>query len=260
MGSRAWDQEPENLIHSIDDSKDYPEREVRAARAFLEAAEAAGVRRIVYVGGVAPKGKLSRHLRSRLHTGEILRSGDVSTIELRCGLIIGAGGSSWMMVRDLAARLPAMLLPRWLQFSSWPVSIEDAVFAIVRALDLPIEESAWYDLPGPERMTHANFLSRVAKSMGKDPRLVGVPVITPTLSSYWIALVTRADLALAKELVQGLQSDLEPSGVVFWDVLGDQKPTEFQTSVYQALEDEPAREHPTPKLVRRIQARARGRD
>jgi uncharacterized protein YbjT (DUF2867 family) len=246
------------LIHSIDDSKDYPEREARGAQTFLEAAEAAGVRRVVYVGGVAPKGKTSRHLRSRLHTGEILRSGDVSTIELRCGLIIGAGGSSWMMVRDLAARLPAMLLPRWLQFSSWPVSIEDAVFAIVRALDLPLEESAWYDLPGPERMTHANFLSRVAKSMGKDPRLVGVPVITPTLSSYWIALVTRADLALAKELVQGLQSDLEPSGAVFWDVLGDQKPTEFQTSVYQALEDEPAREHPTPKLVRRIQARARG--
>lgn len=248
------------LIHSIDDSADYPEREARAALAFRRAAEAAGVRRIVYVGGVAPKGRASRHLESRLHTGEILRSGSVSTIELRGGLIIGAGGSSWMMVRDLAARLPAMLLPRWLQFSSWPVWIEDVVVAIVRALDLPIEESAWYDLPGPERMTHANFLSRVAKSMGKDPRLVGVPVITPTLSSYWIALVTRADLALAKELVQGLQSDLEPSGAVFWDVLGDQKPTEFQTSVYQALEDEPARAHPTPKLVRRIQARARGRN
>ena len=169
------------LIHSIDDSSDYPERESRSAKAFLEAAEAEGVRRIVYLGGVAPAGKSSRHLRSRLHTGEILRSGTVSTIELRCGLIIGAGGSSWMMVRDLAARLPAMLLPRWLQFSSWPVWIEDVVVAIIAALDLPTDQSAWYDVPGPERMTHANFLSRVAKSMGKDPRLVGVPVITPTL-------------------------------------------------------------------------------
>lgn len=245
------------LIHSIDDSKDYPEREARGARAFLEAAETAGVRRIVYLGGVAPAGKASRHLRSRLHTGEILRSGAVSTIELRCGLIIGAGGSSWMMVRDLAARLPAMLLPRWLQFSSWPVSVEDVVVAIVRALDLPIEGSAWYDVPGPERMTHANFLSRVAKSMGKDPRLVGVPVITPTLSSYWIALVTRADLALARELVQGLQSDLDPTGQVFWDVLGDEQPTAFQASVYQALEDELDREVPTPKLVRHMRARLR---
>jgi nucleoside-diphosphate-sugar epimerase len=162
------------------------------------------------------------------------------------------------MVRDLAARLPAMLLPRWLRFSSWPVWVEDVVIAIVHALDFPLEGSAWFDLPGPERMTHADFLKRVAKSMGKDPRLVGVPVITPTLSSYWIALVTRADLALARELVQGLQSDLDPSGDVFWDELENETPTSFQTSVYQALEDENAARVPTPKLVARIQGRVRG--
>jgi uncharacterized protein YbjT (DUF2867 family) len=247
------------LIHSIDDSKDYPAREASGAEAFLAAAERAGVHRIVYLGGVAPKGKASRHLLSRLHTGEILRSGAVSTIELRCGLIIGAGGSSWMMVRDLAARLPAMLLPRWLQYSSWPVWIEDVVLAIVRALDLPERGSAWYDVPGQERMTHANFLSRIAKSMGKDPRLIGVPVITPRLSSYWIALVTRASLALAQELVQGLQSDLDPSGESIWDRLGDENPTEFQTSVYQALEDEMAPSTPTPKLVSRMRARVKAR-
>jgi uncharacterized protein YbjT (DUF2867 family) len=246
------------LIHSIDDSKDYPEREASGAKAFLAAAERAGVRRIVYLGGVAPKAKPSRHLLSRLHTGEILRSGTVSTVELRCGLIIGAGGSSWMMVRDLAARLPAMLLPRWLQFSSWPVWIEDVVLAIVRALDLPGQQSVWYDVPGRERMSHANFLSRIAKSMGKDPRLIGVPVITPRLSSYWIALVTRADLALAQELVQGLQSDLDPSGETIWERLGDERPTEFQTSVYQALEDETAASTPTPKLVQRMRARLKG--
>lgn len=243
------------LIHSIDHTDDYPEREARSAEAFREAAERAGVRRIVYLGGVAPAGHSSRHLRSRLQTGDILRSGRVSTIELRCGLIIGAGGSSWMMVRDLAARLPAMLLPRWLRYSSWPVWIEDVVLAIIRALDLPLEGSAWFDLPGPERMTHADFLARVAKSMGKDPRLFGVPVITPTLSSYWIALVTRANLSLARELVQGLQSDLDPSGEIFWDRLGDEAPSAFQTSVYQALEDEAADEVPTLKLVERMRAR-----
>lgn len=243
------------LIHSIDDSKDYPEREASSALAFREAAAKSDIRRVVYLGGVAPAGKASRHLRSRLHTGEILRSGNVSTIELRSGMIIGAGGSSWMMVRDLAARLPAMLLPRWLQFSSWPVWVEDVVLAIVRALDLPLDKSAWYDLPGPERMTHADLLSRVAKSMGKDPRLFGVPVITPTLSSYWIALVTRADLALARELVQGLQSNLDPTGEVFWDLLEGERPTEFQLAVYQALEDEAAKTVPTPKLVSRMRAR-----
>jgi len=109
-------------------------------------------------------------------------------------------------------------------------------------------------------MTHANLLSRVAKSMGKDPTLVGVPVITPTLSSYWIALVTRADLALAKELVQGLQSDLDPSGEVFWDRIPGRKRTPFQTSVYQALEDEAADHVPTLKLIERMRARVRNGD
>lgn len=164
------------------------------------------------------------------------------------------------MVRDLAARLPAMLLPRWLRYSSWPVWIEDVVIAILEALDLPLDGSAWFDLPGPERMTHANLLSRVAKSMGKDPTLVGVPVITPTLSSYWIALVTRADLALARELVQGLQSDLDPSGEVFWDRIPGRKRTPFQTSVYQALEDEAADHVPTLKLIERMRARVRNGD
>jgi len=242
------------LIHSIDDSDDYPEREARSARAFLEAAERANLKRLVYLGGVAPSGEPSRHLRSRLQTGEILRSGRVSTIEMRCGLIIGAGGSSWMMVRDLAARLPAMLLPRWLRYSSWPVWIEDVVLGIARSLELPDEGSRWFDVPGSERMTHAEFLARVAKSMGKDPRLVGVPVITPTLSSYWIALVTRADLALAKELVQGLQSDLDPSGDLLWDAIDD-LPTPFQTAVYQALEDEVSDRNPTSKLAARMRAR-----
>ncbi len=130
--------------------------------------------------------------------------------------------------------------------------------AIVRALELPLEGSAWFDVPGPERMTHADFLARVAKSMGKDPRLVGVPVITPTLSSYWIALVTRADLALARELVQGLQSDLDPRGRIIWDELEGEQPAAFQTAVYQALEDEVAERVPTPSLITRMRARVRG--
>ena len=131
------------------------------------------------------------------------------------------------------------------------------MLAIVKALDLPLEGSAWFDVPGPERMTHADFLGRVAQSMGKDPRLVGVPVITPTLSSYWIALVTRADLALARELVQGLQSDLDPAGRIIWDELDGEGPAAFQTAVYQALEDEAADEVPTPKLAERMQTRVK---
>jgi uncharacterized protein YbjT (DUF2867 family) len=245
------------LVHSIDSGEDYPEREARSAEAFAEAAADAGLRRIVYLGGVAPSGKGSRHLRSRLRTGEILRSGSTGCIELRAALIVGAGGSSWNMVRDLAARLPAMLLPRWLSFSSWPVFVEDVVLGIIHALQMPQQGSAWYDLPGPERISHADLLRKVARMMGKDPRLVGVPVLTPRLSSYWIALVTRAGLPLARELVEGLQSDLDPSGRSLWDLATQLKPTELGSAIRMALEDESSVTLPSPQSVERLRQRAR---
>lgn len=243
------------LVHSIDETEDYPEREARSAQAFAEAAADAGLRRIVYLGGVAPSGTGSRHLRSRLRTGEILRSGHTDCIELRAALIVGAGGSSWNMVRDLAARLPAMLLPRWLRFSSWPVFVEDVVLAIIHALQMHQEGSAWYDLPGPERISHADLLRKVARMMGKDPRLVGVPVLTPRLSSYWIALVTRAGLPLARELVEGLQSNLDPSGRTLWELAENLQPTELGSAIRMALQDESAATLPSPQSVARLRQR-----
>jgi uncharacterized protein YbjT (DUF2867 family) len=104
------------LIHGMAGGGDYPEREARSARNFLCAAREAGTQRVIYLGGVLPaSSRPSKHLASRQRTGEILRSGDVDTIELRAAMIIGEGSTSWTMVRDLAARLPAMVLPRWLR-------------------------------------------------------------------------------------------------------------------------------------------------
>src|SRR5690606_17744998 len=117
------------LVHGMGRGVDYPEREARSARNFARAAADRGVRRIVYLGGMLPAdGPPSRHLASRERTGEILRSGRVSTIEARAAMIIGKGSASWMMVEDLARRLPAMLLPRWLKNCSYPIAIDDVIW------------------------------------------------------------------------------------------------------------------------------------
>jgi len=207
------------LVHGMGGGGDYPDREASAARTFREMASGAGLRRLVYLGGVAPSGEPSRHLRSRLETGRLLRAGRVPTVELRAAMIIGPGSESWHIVRDLAARLPAMVLPKWLSHTSCPVHVDDVVRALVHAADMPVEGSCWLDVPGPESLSHRELLRRVAGAMLKRPPLFDVPVLTPRLSSYWIALITRADLRLAQELVEGLRSNLEPTGPSIWEEL-----------------------------------------
>jgi uncharacterized protein YbjT (DUF2867 family) len=186
----------------------YDERERSAAEGLVAAAARQGVRRIVYLGGMRPRGPISRHLASRLATGEILRAGAVPTLELQATMIVGGGSESFRIVRDLAARLPFMLLPRWLDSESEPVAIADVVAAICYGLTAPLTESALFTLPGPERLSGKDILLRTARLLGQNPHVLRVPFVTPTLSSYWIRLVTRADPHIASELVQGLLSDI----------------------------------------------------
>jgi uncharacterized protein YbjT (DUF2867 family) len=242
-------------MHAIVEGGDYPAREARAAEAFAAAADAADVRRLVYLGGVAPQGSGSRHLKSRLRTGEILRAGRVPAFELRAAMIVGHGSASWQIVRDLAVRLPAMILPRWLQNHSWPVDIADVVFALLRSLDLPEDSAGWYDVPGPERLSHRQMLERVASHLGNRPVMFGVPVLTPRLSSYWIAVVTRADLKMAQELVEGLRTDLDPTGTVLWDLFPEHERVTIDAAIAGALDDErlPHATIPTPRMRERLE-------
>lgn len=226
------------LIHAMGQDGDFEVMERRAAENLLAGAEAAGVSRIVYLGGVAPEGEPSKHLRSRLATGDLLRSGSVPTLELRAGMIIGAGSASWCMVRDLAARLPFMILPSWLQNRSQPVAIDDVVLALVRALELPADVQGVFDLPGPETLTGEQILRRIAALLGVQPYTVRVPVLTPRLSSYWLKLVTRADFGVAQELVEGLTSDLIARHERFWKFLPGSQPTPFDDAARAALNEE----------------------
>lgn len=226
------------LVHSVASGRGYPEREERSAESFRVAAERACLGRIVYLGGVEPRGTPSAHLKSRLRCGEVLRSGIVPTFELRAAMIIGAGSASWQMVHDLAQRLPALVLPRWMGNHSWPVSITDVVCALVGVLELKAEQAGHYDVPGPERMSHREVLLRVAAVLGKHPPYVGVPLVSPRLSSYWIRLVSRVDMELARELVAGLKSDLDPQPPTIWDLLPSHRCRTLEESVRFALEEE----------------------
>jgi uncharacterized protein YbjT (DUF2867 family) len=226
------------LIHSMGEGGDFESKERAAAETLLRASERAGVERIVYLGGVAPAGEPSKHLRSRLLTGEILRGGSVPAIELRAGMIIGAGGLSWQMVRDLSARLPFMVLPRWLQNHSQPIAVDDVVFALVRSLDLPPEVVGVLDLPGPETLTGEELLKRIAALFGRRPFTVRVPLLSPRLSSYWLKLITRADFGVAQELVEGLTSDLIAQNRIFWSLTPERKPTPLDAAALAALREE----------------------
>lgn len=244
------------LIHRISNDPDYVERELDGARDFAAAAAASGVERIVYMGGVEPAGKPSRHLAARLETGRLLRAGSVSTAELRAAMIIGAGGSSWEMVHDLAKRLPAMALPEWLKNRSRPVLIDDVVVALLSALDLPAGWNGWLDVPGPNVIRHRDLLQKVARQKGYDPVMIDVPVVTPKLSSYWISMISDAKLSFAQELVEGLTSDLLPSGEIVWDLLPGHRPTPVDEAIRQALADGDKKGAPAPATVDRIRATA----
>lgn len=229
------------LVHSMGSrgERDFRSAERAAARELARAAADAGVRRIVYLGGVAPAGTCSPHLASRLEVGEILRAGRVPTIELRASMIIGAGSASFQIVRDLALRLPFMILPRWLASRSRPVALADVVQALLDARRIRVETSASFDIPGPEMLSARDLLMRVAALDGRRIPSLDVPVLTPRLSAMWLALVTSADYRLARELVLGLTSDLLARDERFWTLTGHERLQSFDDAVREAIRAEP---------------------
>lgn len=239
------------LVHQVGVGSDYCQRERLGAEHFAFAAAEAGLERIVYLGGVLPPAsKRSRHLQSRADTGEILRNGTVPATELRAAMVIGKGSISWQMVRDLATRLPAMVLPSWLRNASWPIAVVDVVFALLHALF--DEQTGCFEIPGPERISHRDMLTRVALAMGKRPLMFGVPILSPRLSSYWIGLVTSVELRVATELVQGLVTDLDPSGTAFWQHHPQHALEPLDSAVPAALADDEGTVDPSETMRRRL--------
>lgn len=229
--------------------------ETASAQRVLRAAEQAGIRRMVYLGAPVPSGPGSPHIQARLATGRVLRGGGVSTIELQAGMIIGAGSQSWLIVRDLALRLPVMVLPQWLTHQSEPIAIADVVMAITRCLSHDTTESLCLPLPGPEQLSARAVLERIAAQVGIAPLMIPVPVLTPSLSSHWIRLVTRADYGIARQLVDGLLNDFIATTPTFWDQFPELSPTPLDAAIAEALQHTthmPAWQRRWESLVRRV--------
>jgi uncharacterized protein YbjT (DUF2867 family) len=227
------------LVHGLG-SADFRARDRRAAELFRDAAAAAGLERIIYLGGVAPRGGLvSEHLASRLEVGEILRGGAVPTLELRASMIIGPGSASWRIVRDLALRLPVMVLPAWLRSRTRPLALDDAVRALVDGLGVELPASRWLDIPGPETLSGREILMRIAALRGRRIPALGLRWLSPGLSSLWLRLVTRADYRLARELVYGLTGDLLPESERYWEMTGNPPRISFDEAVRATLAAEP---------------------
>ena len=196
------------LVHSMAAGRDFPRIDRAAAENFRDAAAEAGVRRIVYLGGLQPSGKASAHLASRGETGAILREGSVPVTEVRAGVIIGPGSAAFEVIRDLVFHLPAMVTPRWVRSRSQPIALDDVLEYLVRLPELPEAAGAIYDVGGPEVLTYEALMRQFGELVGRRPLIVPVPVLTPGLSSYWLNFVTAVPTNIARALIAGLEEDV----------------------------------------------------
>ena len=193
------------LIHSMGADGGFAERDREGARLFAAAAAAAGVRRIVYLGGLGRGPGLSAHLASRHEVGELLRASGVEVIELRASIVIGSGSLSFEMVRALVERLPVMITPRWVDVQAQPIAIDDLLDYLVAALDLPPGTSRTYEVGGAERVSYGDLMREYARQRGLPRAMVSVPVLTPRLSSLWLGLVTPLYARVGRKLVESIR-------------------------------------------------------
>jgi uncharacterized protein YbjT (DUF2867 family) len=196
------------LVHLMSGSKDFEKDDRQAATNFALAASKAGVRRIIYLGGLgdAADPKLSPHLRSRHEVGQILRDSGVETIEFRASLVIGTGSLSFDLVKSLTDRLPVMLCPRWLTTPTQPIAVDDVLAYLLAAKDLPSGESRIFEIGSPDVTTYGGMIREYARQRGLRRWLISVPVLTPYLSSLWLALVTPAAFEVGRHLIEGLKN------------------------------------------------------
>ena len=227
------------LVHSMGGTADFESRDRAAARHFGAAARAAGVRRIVYVGGLGAPAGLSRHLRSRQETGDVLRESGVPVVEIRSGIVLGPGSLSFELIRALVERLPVMLCPSWVRTPTQPIALADLVACLVAALDLPHGANRRFDVGGADVVSYSDILREYARQRGLRRWLIPVPLLTPRLSSLWLGLTTPVYARVGRELVDGLRT----ATVVQDDAARSTfpvRPLGLRQAIVRALEEEDA--------------------
>ncbi len=196
------------LVHSLT-SKDFERLDAEAARSFGEAAAAAGVQQIIYLGGLGDEREhLSSHLRSRREVETLLGEAGVPVTVLRAGIIVGKGGISWEMTRQLVHHLPAMVTPRWVRTRTQPIAVADVVRYLVGVLDEPRALGRVFEVGGPEVLQYVTMMRRVAALQHRRLLIVPVPLLTPALSSRWLSLVTDVDTQTGRSLVDSMANEV----------------------------------------------------
>lgn len=225
------------LVHSMGAGKDFGRLDLECAENFAAAADRAGVRRIVYLGGLIPAGASSEHLVSRKETGERLRAGPVPVTELRAGIIVGPGSAAFEVIRDLVNALPGMLTPRWVRARTPPIALENLLEYLVRIPEHDAAAGGVYDVAGPEELSYEELMRVFGELVGRKPLIIPVPVLTPTLSSYWLGLVTSVPTPVARALIGGLAHDI-PADAGPVRALVPQRLLDYREAVMAALEAE----------------------
>lgn len=230
------------LVHALGTGKDFERTDREMATAFAEEARRAGVRRIVYLGGLTPAGvperELSPHLRSRAEVGHILLASGVPTAVLRAAVIIGSGSASFEMLRYLTERLPVMVTPSWVHTRIQPIAVRDVLRCLVAGATLPPEVSRAFDVGGPDVLTYRDMMLRYA-AVARLPRrvVVGVPMLSPGLSSHWVGLVTPVPAAIARPLTESLRHEVvcHEHDIEEWAAYPPGSPIGFDDAVRLAL-------------------------
>jgi len=226
------------LVHSMGrgaDDDSFAERDKTGAKNFGKAAKAAGVELIVYLGGLSDGG--SKHLESRHESAEILRESGVPVTYVRAAAVIGAGSESFLIPYYLVKRLPAMITPRWARTKTQPIAIADALAYLAEIPSTPEAHGREIEIGGPDVTTYGGMMDAMARGLNINPRpRLGVPVLSPGLSSHWIGLVTPVDTGVARPLIGGMEVETvvkDPSGMALFDV----KPMDIDKAMAAALEE-----------------------
>jgi uncharacterized protein YbjT (DUF2867 family) len=222
------------LVHSLG-TADFERVDRLAAENVAVTAGRAGARQIVYLGGLGTDGGTgSKHLRSRAETAERLASGPVPVTTLRAAMVVGPGSAAFETIRALVDRLPLMIAPRWVSTPTQPVALADVVRYLAGVCGLEAAYGASFDVGGPEVMTYREMIERIARIRGRRVPIIGVPVLTPRLSSWWLHLVTPVNAAVARPLIDGLRTPTVVHDTRIRELVPFE-PTRFDDAVREAL-------------------------
>ena len=223
------------LIHSMGTTGGFEEMDRKAAVNFVKAAEKAGVKRIIYLGGLGQGPDLSAHLRSRQEVGRIFRRSSVPTLEFQASIVIGSGSLSFELVRALTERLPMMVTPRWVQVKAQPIGIEDLLHYLVASVDVPLSSSQVVEVGGEEPLSYRDLMVAYANARGLRRLFIPVPLLTPWLSSLWLGLVTPVYARVGRKLIEGVKNRSVVENALARELFPDIEPVSAKEAISRAL-------------------------